>query len=156
MVSKINLLGYFFISLFFIEVFLVATVFPDMPAQYFLIGLSFLVIGAVILLYNMLRTGASVHSKVLVTTDGVQLVTDEEMRGNYRKAKIMFFGGWAVSAVSAYPTFAETIRYGNLTMVGFVFAVSTALGLIGLWSIYKYKTDPEGYRQFLAKRWKRV
>ena len=127
-----------------------------MPTQFFLIGISCLVVGSGILIYTKFLSGPKTEVSTPVTVDEKQAVTDEEMKSNYRKAKWFFLGGWVVSAVSAFPAFEMTYRYGSVTMPLLTFAIGIALGLMGLWSIYKYRTDPEGYRRFLAKRWKRV
>ncbi|MFW9993157.1 MAG: hypothetical protein ACFFD4_14030 [Candidatus Odinarchaeota archaeon] len=149
-----TLIGGFLIFLLFLEIILVTLMFPDMPPQFWLIGIGSAVIGVGILYFS---PGKPDQGRVITpeTTKGTQLVTDEELQKNYGRAKLMFFGGWAVAAITAIPAFSETIRYGNLTPSALFFAIGTALGLIGLWSMYKYKTDPEGYRAFLAKRWKR-
>ncbi|MCP4762724.1 MAG: hypothetical protein GY870_13175 [archaeon] len=149
--------GRFLISLLFIEIIVVLIFFPGMPPVFWAIGGGSAIIGVLILIQanSIGKSGDKSKTVTSLDTEGEKLVTDEEMEKEYKKAKYMFFGGWIVSAISAAPAFTQTIRWGQLSMTAWVFALGTGFGLVGSFFIFRYKTDPEGYREFLAKRLKK-
>ena len=148
----------FFILLFFIEVIVVASVTPNMPPVFWAIGVTFLILGIIIYiyLYRKFKSGAYVAKSVqeAVVSGEEQLVTDEEMRSGFKKSIVLFIIGWIMAAASA-PFLYTVVQSGQLTMVGFTFAMGVAFGLIGTYFIITYKTKPERYREILTKRKKR-
>lgn len=129
-----------------------------MPVYYWAIGLTFLILGIIILIYAYRKYEAGSYTKKPseeTTVSGEEtIVTDEEMRKSYKTSKLMFIIGWIMVAASA-PFLLPMIYAGYFEMVGLVFSIGTALGLLGTWFIIMYKTNPEKFRLHVAKRKKR-
>ncbi len=116
-----------------------------------------MIIGALILIYALLkyRTGGYIKTSTQQTISGEEsFITDEELRKNYNRAILMFIFGWAIAAISA-PFLLPDLMRGYFTMTMATFSIGTAFGLIGLFFIFMYKTNPEWYRAFIAKRKKK-
>jgi hypothetical protein len=130
---------------------LVTTMFPDMPGQFWLIGIACLIIGALILTYAYLKYRTSEPVSERAISGEEEVVTDEEMRRSFRINIAMFIAGWAVAAISAPFVIPDAMR-GGFTMSMGTFSLGTGIGLVGTFFIFMYMTNREWYRNFLTKR----
>ena len=150
------LIGSICIFLFFLEIILVATVFPGMPAQFWLIGIAFLIIGIFILFRAYMNYGSSVSEtyKLPSSEQTISTISDEEMKKSFRNNAILAIVCWIVAAISA-PWALADISAGGFTMSMATFSAGLGLGLVCTFFAFLNKAYPEKHRSFLEEKKRR-
>ena len=125
--------------------------FPDMPGQFWLIGITCFLIGGLILIYAYLkyRTGEPISERVISGEE--EVITDEEIQRSFRINIAMFLGGWVIAAISAPYVIPDAMR-GGFTMSMGTFSFGMGIGLVGTFFLFMYVTNRDWYRTFLLNR----
>lgn len=149
-------IGIIFISLFFAEVIVVAFFTPGMPVYFWAIGVSFLILGIIILIYGYRKYKAGDYSKTTVSEEAVTPsisldISDGKLfRAHIVLAILLFIFASMLFGLSSHP-FTDRISRITYIITGVLLSFGAILNII------VYAVKPERTRQkYLEKRAKKA